>query len=256
MKTPRVLTWALAIVVSYGPALVNAATSTNYGDMVGVTMKYLDITETAQSAGDSVPLYGPPRLSGDSLIFSHMTFVSQANNGATDITDGKLDTDIQSKNNPGYYIGHLILQEFGDTTLSGTGTSATRSSAGTSVFITVLETNNWALDFPVFITTNLSISDGGQWTLPPPITGKTWTGYLDLDLTAALLGYGIEDQVTLLHLTADNTLTTSSEDSTSAYIAKKAEGLSVTAIIPEPSTLSLLVLGGTFLVLRPFRRKN
>jgi hypothetical protein len=77
-----------------------------------------------------------------------------------------------------------------------------------------------------------------------------------LDISAILLGLGYTGQATLLHLTADNTLATQSELGTEAYIAKKAEGLSVTAIVPEPSTLSLLVLGGMLLVLRRYRRKT
>jgi hypothetical protein len=250
------VSWVFAVLVLSVPALVNANTI-NYGDKVGVTMVYSNIQETSLSSGDSAPLYGAPTLSGDSLVFLNMTFSSQATNGASDITDGKLDTDITSKNNPSFYIDHLILQEFGDTTLAGSGTSATYSSAGNSIFITVTELDNVTLAIPVFITTNMTMSDGGMWTLPPPITGKTWTGAVNLDLSAILQGLGYTGHATSLHLTTDNTLATGSELNTEAFIAKKAEGLSITAlVVPEPSTYSLMVIGAMFLVVRRFRRKN
>jgi hypothetical protein len=255
MKIVSLLVMASLGTVVCIPALVSANTI-NYGDKVGITMVYSNVQETSLSGGDTAPLYGAPTLSGDSLVFLNMTFSSQASNGASDITDGKLDTDIASKNNPSYYIDHLLLQEFGDTTLAGSGTPSTYSSAANSIFITVLELDNTPLVFPVFITTNMPMSDGGMWTLPPPITGKQWTGAINLDITGILQGLGYSGHATLLHLTTDNTLATGSELDTEAFIAKKAEGLSVTAIVPEPSALSLVVLGGAFLVARRFRRKS
>jgi hypothetical protein len=139
MITPRVLASLVAVLVLFTPALVNA-NSTNYGNLFGISVDYSNIVESTVTAGDSVPLYGAPVLFGNSLVFNQMTFSSVASNGTSDITDGKLDTYIASKGNN--YIDKILFQEFGDTTLAGTGTAATRSSVGNSVFVTVLAVDN------------------------------------------------------------------------------------------------------------------
>jgi hypothetical protein len=236
----------LATLTLTAPLLVNA-NSINYGNFNWSQVDFLGVTETSMSTGDTAPLFGSPTLvGGSSLVFTHMTFVSQAANGASDITDGKLDATIDAVNNPNAYIDKIKFQEFGDTTLAGTGTAATYSSAAGSIFITVFEVNNVPLLFPEFITYNMVMSEGGSWTLAGgPLTGHIWNGVLTVDLTTELLNRGIMGQATLVDLSLDNTLATGSELNTSAYIAKKAEGLLVTAeIVPEPSVLSLLLFGG------------
>jgi hypothetical protein len=239
------LTQLLAILVLSIPGLVNANTIL-YGNKIGVTMQFLGIQETSMSAGDTAPLFGAPILSGDSLIFNNMTFSSSASGGASDITDGKLDTTIQSKNNPSYYIDKIRFQEFGDTTLAGTGTAATRSSAACSLFLQVVQLDSGPIWEPISL--NMTMSEGGQWTLPPQITGHLWNGVVDVNLTTILQGLGYSGHATEVLLTMDNTLTTSSEVGTSAFIAKKAEGLRVTPmLVPEPGVVSLLLLGGLFL---------
>jgi hypothetical protein len=242
----------LGLLALITPGLAVAADPILYGDTIGNTMRFLDVRETAMSVGDTAPLFGAPSLvpGTDSLIFNHMNFSSTANGlGGADTTDGKLDMNIEAKNNPGYYIDKIRFQEFGDTSLTGTGTSGTRSSVGSSIFITVLQVDNGTLLFPEFITLNMTMSEGGAWTLADgPITGHIWNGLFDLSLTSVLQARGITGHATQISLSLDNTLTTSSEFGTSAFIAKKAEGLSVTPmLVPEPGTLSLLLLGGLFL---------
>jgi hypothetical protein len=256
MNVFRVFLRALAVLLVFVPALVKANTI-NYGNKVGTTMVYSNIQETSTSPGDTAPLYGTPIVSGDSLIFNRMTFSSQANNGASDTTSGEMDTDIVSKGGFGQFIDRLRLQELGDTTLAGSGTSATRSSISNSVFVAVLAIDFEVLSSPEIITGSMTTTHGGQWTLPPPITGVNWTGSLTLDISGILESRGYYGHATWVHLTVDNDLDTSSELGTSAYIAKKAEGVSVTAeMIPEPGSLSLLVLGGTLLLIGRFGRKS
>jgi hypothetical protein len=145
MNTPRMLASLIAILVLFTPFWVNA-NSTNYGTLVGSSVDYSNIVESTVTAGDSVPLYGAPVVIGNSLVFNQMTFSSVASNGTSDITDGKLDTTMASKNNN--YINSITFQEFGDTTLSGTGTSATRSSIANNLFLTVLAVDNVTLVIP------------------------------------------------------------------------------------------------------------
>jgi hypothetical protein len=242
----------LGLLAIFIPSL-GMADTIFYGNKIGTTMKFLDIQETALSAGDTAPLFGSPTLSGDSLIFSHMSFSSSANNGASDITDGKLDTTIEAKDNPGFYIDQIRFREFGDTTLAGTGSSATRSSVAGNIYVTVLDVDQGSLPFPEVITIPMAASEGGAWTLAGgQLTGHQWNGTLDLNLSGILQERGINAHARLICLTLENTLTTSSEIGTSAFIAKKLEGLSVTPmLVPEPGSLSLLLLGGLL-----FRRRR
>jgi hypothetical protein len=227
------------------PILVSA-NSTNYGSQVGVHVRYMNVTETSLSAGDSIPLYGSPNLSGDSLIFTHMTFSSQSSGGASDITSGRLDASIDAKQNPKFYVDSIRFQEFGDTTLAGTGTAATYASATGSVFITIWQTNNVALPSPEYINVSMVMSEGGNWTLASgPLTAHTWNGGLLVDLSAELIARGIMGEATLVDFSLVNILATGSESLSSAFIAKKAAGLMVTAeLVPEPGALSLLLVGG------------
>jgi hypothetical protein len=245
---PKLMMRFLAVLLLATPVLVSA-NSTNYGNLVGVAVRFMNVTETSLSAGDSVPLYGSPNLSGDSLIFTHMTFSSQAFGGSSDITSGRLDSTIDAKKNPKFYVDSIRFQEFGDTTLAGAGTAATYSYATGSVFITIWETNNVALPTPEYINVSMAMSEGGYWDLVSgPLTAHTWNGGLTVDLTAELMARGIMGEATLVDFSLWNILATGSEAGTSAFIAKKAAGLMVTAeIIPEPGVLSLLLLGGFLL---------
>ena len=255
MYTRSLPAWVLAVLVLLPPALVNANT-VSYGDLIGTKTEFLGVQES--SGTDTAPLFGTPKLSGNSLIFSHMTFSSYATNGASDTTDGQLDATIQSVGNPGYYIDKLTLQEVVDTTLTGTGTSATYSSVGTSVFLQILQVDNVDLSVPEWIDLNMTMSESGQWTLANgPLNAHSWNGALTVDLSTILAGDGIPGHATQVAFEMDNSLATASEANTTAYIAKKAEGLSVTPIIlPEPSALSLLVLSGVLLMAGRFGRKH
>jgi len=256
MRLPRLVAWGLTVLVLSCPALVNANTVI-YGDLYGATTDFLGVQETANSPGHTAPLFGAPTLVGNSLVFNHMSFVSQSNNGASDINDGQLDTTIVTTNLPGYYINQLTLQEFGDTTLAGTGTSATYASVGSAITLTVLALDDNEIPFAL-IGTNLTFTNNGQWTLAGgPLTAQSWSGSINFQMAPFLESFGITGQATEVALTVDNTLATSSEANTEAFIAKKADGLSVTPIVvPEPGTLLLVILGGSFLLVQRFGRKN
>jgi hypothetical protein len=256
MKVFRVLVkGGLALLLISSPALVRAdLTNYNYGTLAGTTMIYSNISE--YTGTDTLPLYGSPTVVGNSLIFNHMNFTSLATNGASDITDGQLNVDIVSDGGFGQYIDRIKIQEFGDTTLTGTGTSATRSSATIALTLTILAVDYLPFEdfFNQFYQTNKVF---GTWTLPPPITGQPWNGSLTIDLTAYLQSIGNSGRATWVSISSDNVLTTESQIGTSAFIAKKAAGFSVTAeTIPEPGTLSLLVLSGTLLLIGRFGRKS
>jgi hypothetical protein len=256
MRLVHLVAWGLTVLVLSTPGLVNANTII-YGDLDGVTTDFLGVQETANSPGHTAPLFGAPTLVGNALFFNHMSFVSQSNNGASDINDGQLDTTIVTTNLPGYYINQLTLQEFGDSTLAGTGTSATYASVGSAITLTVLALDDNEIPFAL-IGTNLTFTNNGQWTLAGgPLTAQNWSGSINFQMAPFLESFGITGQATEVALTLDNTLATSSEANTEAFIAKKAEGLQVTPIVvPEPSTLSLLMLTGALLMVGRFGRKS
>ncbi|HTS18612.1 MAG TPA: hypothetical protein VMP11_13645, partial [Verrucomicrobiae bacterium] len=220
----------------------------------GTTMTYSNIFEYTDSS--PVFLYNTPIISGDSLIFNNMTFSALATNGGSKITDGQINFDIQSNGSIGQWIDEIQFKELGDTTLAGTGTSNTYSSAAIHVNL-VIE----AVDFSAFTdfstqfwSTNVLFA---EFTLPPP-TSANWNGTLNIDLASYLADNGYAgEHVTEVSVASDNSLSAGSELGTSAFIAKKVEGLQVTAMsIPEPSTLCLLVLSGTLLLIGRFGRRS
>lgn len=247
MKTKSILVVSLYVL---GILSLPANATVSYGSYSGVNVSYHNVSETSMSSGDTEPLFGTPQVLGDSLIFTQMTFSSQASNGVSDITDGKLDMTIAAKNNN--YIDKLKFQEFGDLTLSGSGTVNTKASVASSIFITILGVDNSSLLFPEFISVNMLMSDNGNWDIANGIvTGKLWNGQLTVDLTTILAQRGITGHATLINFSMDNTLATQSEINTSSYIAKKAAGLQIASqMIPEPATVGILGIGGLLLVRR------
>src|SRR5687768_8495058 len=53
----------------------------NYGSFTGATVDFIDVTETSTS-GDSLPLFGVPVFTADSLDFNPVGFDANASGGA------------------------------------------------------------------------------------------------------------------------------------------------------------------------------
>jgi hypothetical protein len=67
------------------------AASINYGNFSAISVDFLDVTEAANSIGDSAPLFGAPTVAGDSLDFDPVGFSASATGASgVDITDGNL----------------------------------------------------------------------------------------------------------------------------------------------------------------------
>ena len=228
-------------------ALGAHAVPINYGNFVGITVSYLQVTE--DSGTDPTPLFGAPNLAGDTLDFNPVSFNSNSTGaGGVDITDGTLAFMVDAKQNK--FIDELQFSEAGDFTLAGFGGIGTFASVTSDLFIDIVEVDGNSINAISIITAMTFAPSDGDWDVfndgPGPLVQGSWTGSVDVDLTQVLIDEGIDfiSGVTKVNVTLDNTLTTLSEDGTSSFIAKKdAKGLSVTAVIPEPSTGLLLGLG-------------
>ena len=223
------------------------AVPVNYGNLVGINVTYVQVTE--DSGTDPTPLFGAPTLAGDTLNFDPVSFNSSSTGaGGVDVTDGTLTFMVDAK--PNHVIEELAFSEAGDFTLAGFGDEGTFASVTADLFINITEVDDISITPINFNTSMVFAPSAGNWDLlndgPGPLVNGIWTGSVNVDLTQILIDNGVifTEGVTLASVTLDNTLVTLSEDGTSSFIAKKdAQGLSVTAVVPEPSTTLLLGLG-------------
>ena len=219
----------------------------NYGDFAGSTVMYLDVTETANTPGDSEPQYGAPSILGDKLDFDPAGFTATSTGGLPDLTDGQLNFTMMGV--PGAAISTISLSEGGDYNLLGTGTAATQIHYGLGLTsIVVLEVDGSPLASPVSLG---AISTGGSDDLSLGADLLTpWSLDMLYDVNAALDAAKVDYIVgaTKLEIAIDNTLAAISEASSIAFIAKKDFMVDVTVTpfdpfnIPEPSTFVLLGL--------------
>jgi hypothetical protein len=216
----------------------------NWGNRTGSTISYTAITESSGTdvLVPGVGLFGSPLISGDTLVFNPVAFSSFAQNGASDITDGQLTMFAQSA--PGFTIPSFTINEAGDWSLAGAGGAGTAARVNLSVFITVLAVNGVALSPTQRLEANGTFSNGGLWTLasPGPGTAQVWTGGGTFNIDAFLASRGITGSATSIRIALNNTLTTTSQLGTSAFIAKKDfNGVSIT--VPTPGAAAILGLG-------------
>lgn len=235
---------AIASVVVIGFASV-ASAAINYGNFLGTTVDYLNVTEN--STTDSGALFGTPTLAGDSLVFNPVSFGASSINGAApDLTDGTLTAAIVAK--PGNFISKISISESGDYTVFGNGTAATKVTVSAPVFINILEVNGSPIT-PTILSGSLTMSPSSSFALPGNVVGGIWTGSGTFDLDAHLAANSISGSATKILLSLDNALLAQSEAGTVAFIKKKSFGGTSLTIVPEPATLGLLA-GGAMLALR------
>lgn len=223
----------------------------NYGDFMGNTVNFLQVTE--DSGTDPTPLYGSPSVSADTLDFNPVSFNSFASGaGGVDITDGTLSLMMTSK--PGHFIDQVLFDEAGDFTLAGFGGIGTFASVSANFFVEIQEVDGVGIGSILIQTPMVFTPSNGDWDLlndgPGPLVNGAWSGLLLVDLTQALIDNNIPhvNGVTKISVVFDNTLVALSENGTSAFIAKKDVGGIGITVVPEPATLGLLSLGGVCLL--------
>ena len=231
------------------------AASINYGNFMGNTVTFVDVTE-ASNSGDPIPLFGAPTVSADSLDFDPVGFSAHASGAAgVDLTDGNLKFMVVAK--PDNFISNMVLSEAGDTTLAGFGTDATFTAVRATGVLNISEVDgvpinviaeSFSMTFTPSGGTYGLLSDGGGG----PLFNETWSGGITLDIDSILTANGVPftKGATKISINLDNTLIALSQAGTSSLIAKKNfGGLSITVNIPggeipEPTSLLLLSLVG------------
>lgn len=231
---------AAALAGAAGSAI---ATPINYGNFNGISVDWLQVTE--DSATDPTPLFGTPTISGDSLNFNPVSFGSTASNGSSDLTDGTLTSMIAAR--PGFSIPAVQFVENGDYILSGVGGAGTSASVNLAVFVWVLEVNGSPItpvNFSVNGTFNPSSGTFDLFNDGPTFGIRTWNGGAMADIDGFLASQSISGSATKVSVTIDNSLVTTSQAGTLAFIKKKQIGGVAITVVPTPSAAALLGLGG------------
>lgn len=252
---PNTFIFATATCVALALAASQANAAMVYGNFSGDTVDYIAVTEDTNT-GDTLPLFGAPTVSGDSLDFDPVGFsASSSGGGAPDFTDGQLSFMIEAKS--GNVINSLLLTEAGDTSLGrGLGSLDDAETEVTAdIFIDILEVDGVPIN-QINVSGAMTFTpSSGSYSLSGDGGGSSafqtsWTGSYFVDFLPVLTANGITGDVTKVSVNLDNTLRAASATGSSAFIAKKDfdGGVNITPnpdqnMIPEPATVTLAALG-------------
>jgi hypothetical protein len=224
----------------------------NYGSHSGALVDYINVTEDS-TTGDSVPLFGPPLVSGNSIDFNPVGFDAAASGaGGNDSTGARLTFAVLS--HPGHAVTQLHLSEAGDTTLAGSGTDLTSSRVTANGTITISHVDGSAIT-PIVRPIALSFTpSGGDYGLVSdagglPVFHTSWSSSSSINVAQILTSEGVPFTLgaTVISLDLTNTLTATSEAGTIALINKQDfGGISITVVVPEPAPAALAALGLLF----------
>jgi hypothetical protein len=266
--------------------LASAAHASLYTNQIGPDISYTNINEfDSQLAGpppvSSTPtgLFGAPTLSpagSDNLSFPTSTFIVLVADGQYEFQDGKLTMDIAPTSSTGT-LDSLSFDEGGAWRVTGENASVEATLLFNDLRITSLD--NVPLASPIIVTPTFSQTITVQNGSPATATGTgdvaigtgdggdangIWDITATFDLDAALAAAGKTGDITGVSVALDDQLlgdTGVNEESelNLGQIDKKhiiVSGITTTTMspgVPEPASLSGLLLGAAALVMR--RRK-
>lgn len=230
----------LALAVLMTAATAHAAPYL-YGDFIGMNpgeVDFLQVKENSVTDPGLIPLFdgnGAPIRIGNTLKFTPTTFVSYAHGGSADTTSGTLTMRIRA--DVGQFLGEIRIREIGDASLLGSGNAATAATINGLLVISDID--------PGLISTQtsiLTVNPAAPFTLP----GTEFVQFV-AETVIDLTGLGVRQ----VAFNFNNTLQTTSQNGTTSFIQKKE----IEIIVPEPGTMSLLIVGAA-LVLRRGRRRS
>ncbi|MEO0530151.1 MAG: PEP-CTERM sorting domain-containing protein [Planctomycetota bacterium] len=221
----------------------------NWGDIsdpAGEVM-YLNVEETnayATSLFAPEPGTGSPTASGNAIRFDPQGFQASANGGSQTTTS---TVTMLLMAQPGKVIENLLVSELGDYTLSGLAGGVASVEVGADFSWTILEVDGSPVSLPTQMD-SLQVNggagpNGGLLTRPGDDgTALPWDGTVLLDFDAYLANAAISGSATKVEVAFTNNLSATADAVSNAFIKKKEiGGFAVTANIPEPTTLALLV---------------
>ena len=192
----RLILFSLAFFLCTG----NAGATEYYGTYSGTTIDFLNVNETTNTAGDPDNLYGAPVLFQNQLLFFPTSYSSYSADGTADTTSGTLQMQISAQ--AGYFIETVKISELGDFSMTGSGTMD-GTQAHISGLLTVTALSGIGGIYTDFESDHFDVSpQSGEF-------GLSW----EIDFTGM--------DVTLAMISFNNTLQTSSESGTTAFIQKK-----------------------------------
>lgn len=225
-----------------------AAAPVNYGNLVGTTVTYQNVTEdntriSTPAVGPAVVssdpfVYGTPGILADSLFFGSSSFGVAASGGAKQTLDGKLTTRIVAS--PGNVIAQIQWIERGDYTLFGGVGNSAQVTAPLQIRIEELSTGAIT---PITVATFLTFNPSAGDYFSPGENGITvpWTGAITVDLDAIIAANSLVGRATKVTFSLDNILIAKTATGT-AQIRKK-QAAATLEVVPEPSSFVLLALG-------------
>src|SRR5688572_25609856 len=203
------LAGALVLAFSFAPA--TAATIVNYGNFLGTSVQFSNVSEASNEA---LPLFGPPTVSGNSLDFDPLAFIASSTDGGSDITSANLSFMVIA--NVGTGIDGITISEAGNVTLAGNVSPGSMSTAAAVFAAGVLDIHE--VDFVginhISVPFSLTFSpSGGTYFLGTdggggPIFNTSWTGSVTLDVEAILIanGFAVDQDATRVSINVTNTL--------------------------------------------------
>ena len=209
------------------------------------------LTVTYDNVASDTGLYGEMLISGDNMWFFPTAFQLESTNleSGPELLDETLQFQLESKPGGGAgadrFIDSIQFIEYGDYTLTDNLTEDGSAIASVTAGLTVqiLERNRASVfEFPIQDSLTFTPT-AGSYSLAAGDTTALWQGALNLALPY--------DDITMVQVSLDNTLTVTSETGTISRIEKKGIGeapaVVISPVIPEPATLALLGLGGLLL---------
>jgi hypothetical protein len=222
----------------------------NYGSYSGPTVNYIDVSEESIT----LPLFGAPIFSGDSMDFNPVGFDAAASgSGASQSVTSRLTFTLAS--NAGYAISQVSVQELGNTTMAGSGSDDSATEITASGTLTVTHVDDAAVT-PIVRPIAVSFTpSGGSYQLVTdggglPLFQTQWSGSLFVNVDNILTSEGVPFTLGATRLTIDlpNTLSAASEAATSAKVITTDFGIAVLTV-PEP-VFPLWVLAASGFVAR------